>query len=283
MDPERFRQNLSSEPTQTPQEQPPAVSPLLTNKRQKGSTKSWRKWAAAALVLVVLVGLSVWAYTSLRHKTTKPPAKTQASHTTAGSSSPQASASNTPAQPTVQTTPYTASVFNTSFDYPSGWTIVNNAAASLNVDSPAENIVAANGQTVLGQIVFTLTTKGQLPAAFTSQSVAVLTSQKITFASPSTTQAAQSYISFVQYPTTTIVGGLDGIYISGNYGYQKDQAIPATNLATVDPLVYISFYTCQSQACPANTRSALTVSSSDWNNSSFSAPLLTTLKSFTFD
>ncbi len=282
MDPQRFRSSFPSDPKPTPLLSKPLPQTPQPSHRPKSQKTSGYRWVALILVIIVIAGLAGWAYVSVHHKT-KPQTKTYNRKSETSRSGSINSSSNQQSTPAIPTTPYTASAFNTSFNYPSNWTVINNGTASINIDSPAEDMVAANGNTVLGQIEFTLAKTGSLPPAFTTQSVAVMTSQKITFTSPSTTQAAQSYISFVQYPTTTIVGGLDGIYLSGNYGYQKYQAIPASNLDTVNPLVYVSFYTCQSQACPVNTRSPLTITSTDWNNSAFSAPILTTLKSFSFD
>ena len=125
--------------------------------------------------------------------------------------------------------------------------------------------------------------KGYVPKAFSSGSVAVLSSQKIAFDSPTTQQAADTYISFVQYPTTNIKGGLDGIYVTGNYGYQKYQNIPSTNIASIDPFVDVTFYSCANSSCPTTSRQPLTISARDWSDSSFSSPILLILKSFSFD
>ncbi|MGH7234099.1 MAG: hypothetical protein ACREF7_01495, partial [Candidatus Saccharimonadales bacterium] len=159
----------------------------------------------------------------------------------------------------------------------------DSGSAPLNVTSPPLQLKAANNANVLGQVVLTLANKGSLPAAYGTQSIAVLNSQKITYSQPSTTQAAASYISFVQYPTTVTAGGMDAIFLSGNYGYLKDQSIPASDLATVDPLVYVSFYSCASSQCPLTSRQALSVASTDWSEGSFSAPIMLMFNSFTFE
>jgi hypothetical protein len=109
-----------------------------------------------------------------------------------------------------------------------------------------------------------------------------MNSIKISFTSPSTVQAAQAYVSFVQYPTTSTVGGLNAIYLTGNYGYQKYQSSPGSDIAAIDPLAYLSFYSCASQQCPVATRKPLTIASTDWNNPSFSTPLMNIFKSFDF-
>jgi hypothetical protein len=277
MDPERFR-GFSS-PELTPQDNFSVLPPPPPHKYGKNSQSSKTKHrgmviSAIVIALIIVVGLGGGYYLQKHHKSTPPPSKPKTSKIAA---TPTA-----PAAPTIPSTSYTSVNFNTTFNYPSNWTIVDSGSAPLTVTSPTMQLKAANGSTVLGQIVLTLANKGTMPSAFGTQSVAVMTSQKINFTQPSTSQAAASYISFVQYPTTVTLGGMDAIYLSGNYGYQKDQTIPASNLAAVDPLVYVSFYTCANSQCPITSRQPLTVASTDWNDSSFSAPILIMLDSFAF-
>ncbi|HEY1646256.1 MAG TPA: hypothetical protein VGF75_07930, partial [Candidatus Saccharimonadales bacterium] len=136
------------------------------------------------------------------------------------------------------------------------------------------------GKSVQGREVVSVFNQGQLPAGFGTSSVAVLNSQDINYTSPSTTQAAQTYISFVQYPATTVIGGLDAIYLTGNDGYLKDQTIPNTDVNQISPLVVISFQSCQDSAC--SSPESLTISSSMWGNIDFQTPIMDVLKSFVF-
>jgi hypothetical protein len=279
MDPERFRaaranseQGVKDNLSGLPPAPPHPYVPMRVKKNPK-----W-PWITAVLVLLALIGLGAWAYKSYKNK----PAKHNAS-SSAQSSGSAASIAPPQATPSIPSSSYSSTNFNTSFNYPTGWNVVDSGSAPLTVTSPVMTLVAANGQNVQGQAVLTLAKAGSLPTAFGTQSVAVLTSQKIAYNQPSTSQAAQSYLSFIQYPATTTVGGLDGIYMTGNFGYQKDQAIPSSDIASVNPLVYVSFYSCASSQCPLSSRQPLTISSSDWSSSSFSAPLLLMFKSFSFN
>ena len=284
MDPERFRSGKHAN-TPAPQEHaydnlPPAPPPAYSGKAHKSGRRSKLVWLIPVAVVIVLAALAGWAYKSYKSK----PAKT--SHSISRqqpAASPGQTQNQAPSTPSIPSTSYSATDYNTTFSYPNSWTVTDSGTAPLTVTSPAMSLTAADGQSVTGQMVLTLAVKGSLPSAFGTQSVAVLTSQKIAYNQPSTTQLAQTYISFVQYPSTTTVGGLDGIYITGNYGYQKDQTIPAGNISAIDPLVYTSFYSCASQSCPASSRKPLTISSSDWQNTSVSAPLMLMFKSFTFN
>ncbi len=236
----------------------------------------------SVIVVIVLLAVAVLGGNLYLHKHHKSSSSSTPAPTKQQTSTPSTSPATQPT-PNIPSTSYTSVNFSTTFNYPSSWTIVDSGSAPLSVTSPTMQLKAANGSSVLGQVVLTLANKGTMPSAFGTQSVAVMTSQKITFTQPSTTQAAASYISFIQYPSTVTPGGMDAIYLSGNYGYQKDQTIPASDLASVDPLVYVSFYSCASSQCPVTSRQPLTLASTDWNDNSFSAPILIMLDSFTFE
>ena len=281
MDPERFRvnQQQSNTPNDALSSLPPAPE---HNYGAKAKPKKSKWWVWLIVVLVVLGALSAWAFTSYKSLKVTPKhhvAKLQPQKVAAASVTP----SPKPAAPSFPTSSYNSTNYNTSFSYPSSWTVVDSGSAPLNIISPVMNIISATGQTLSGQIEFTIAKKGSVPPAFTTTSVAVLSSQKIAFNKPAPTQAADTYISFVQYPSTNTRGGLDGIYVTGNYGYQKYQNIPSSNVATVDPLVDVTFFSCANASCPVSSRQPLTIASSDWSDTSFSTPILYILKSFSFD
>lgn len=242
----------------------------------KGAKPKSKRWLVALLAVVIVLVLGGLAF-ALHHKSTKATVKPKVAAAKVIKAKAPA-----PKAPPIPSTSYTASDFNTAFSYPSSWTVVDSGTAPLTITSPEENLVADSGKSVPAQVVVTLARQGTIPPAFSSQSVAVMTSSKINYSAPAAGQAADTYISFVQYPSTTVVGGLDGIYITGNYGYQKFQSIPASNISSIDPIVYASFYSCATSACPIASRQPLTIASSDWKDTSFSAPLMLIFKSFTF-
>ena len=278
MDPDRFRVNRERSAADRVSALPPAP-PTRYQQEQKAPKKSnkWL-WLVLAVVVVLVLGGGT-AYVMLKSKTTKPKSGSSLIKKAVASKPTNVQ----PTAPVIPTNSHTSAAYGATFNYPSSWTVVDSGSAPLTVTSPVMNLISANGQTVLGQIVLTMANMGYLPTAFGPQSVAVLGSQKIVFSNASTAQAADTYISFVQYPATTIRGGLDGIYVSGNYGYQKFQNIPASNITTVNPFIAVTFLACASPSCPTTTRQPLTIAASDWSNQSFSAPILVMLKSFSFD
>jgi len=287
MDPDRFRIRQQEDyPTNTTKQNPlaelkPATPPTYGGRVNKSKrSKSW-VWLAAAVVIVIL-GLGSWLVLSSKSKTTKP--------VVAVKKTVQAKPSAVSSKPTTNTltyngptTSYAAAAFGATFSYPTNWTVVNNGSAPLTLTSPVMSLLSANNQTVNGQIVMSMGAQGSVPPAVTANSsVAVLTSQKLSYNQPTPDQAASTYVSFVQYPTTTTRGGLNAIFVSGNYGYQKYQIVPSSNLAQVDPLIYFSFYSCASSTCPISTRVPLTIAASDWDNSSLAGPISYIIKSFAF-
>jgi hypothetical protein len=250
--------------------------------------KKSKSWVVILLIVILLLGSGIgagWYILHYKKKNHSHAPNKQSLSIKASTNLPSSQSSQpSPTTPAIPFTSHSSATFGMTFNYPSAWTVVDSGAAGTSVTSPVLNLIAAGGNTVQGEVQMNILNKGSLPSAFTTNSVAVMTSQKISFNTPSTAQAADTYISFVQYPATTITGGLDGIYISGNYGYQKDQVIPASNIATVDPLIYFNFYSCASSLCPTSSRQPLTIAgSSEWNNQSFSAPILLMIKSFSFD
>jgi hypothetical protein len=160
---------------------------------------------------------------------------------------------------------------------------VDSGNGPMTVTSPAMQLNAADGSKDTGQIIMTIQKQGQLPAAFTAGSaLAVLNSQLISYSQPTPSQTSQTYLSFVQYSSTTSVGGLDGIYVTGNYGYQKDQVVPDSDITSIDPLITVTFIKCGNSKCTSNLN-PLTVASTSWNNDAFQAPIKTMLSSLTFN
>lgn len=275
MDPDRFKINRDRLMAEKP-----TGPPFSAYQHKNQPTKHSNKKLVISLIVLVALVIGGGVYLKYHAKSTKAKADV-AQHQKVKNNK---TTKTTPtAVSKIATASYAAASYGATFNYPTSWLVVNNTGSPLLVMSPTMNLVAADGKSVLGVVEMTLAQTGYLPPAFGTQSVAVLTSQKVNFASPSTTQAAATYISFIQYPSTTTVGGLDGIYVSGNYGYQKYQIIPSSNITSVNPFIDFSFLSCANPLCSVATRQPLTISSREWSNSSFVAPILLMIKSFSFD
>jgi hypothetical protein len=228
-------------------------------------------------MVVVLAVLGLAVYWQFFHSAAKPAPQAKTSARSAASST-----SNGGKTPDVPTQPYASSNFNLSFNYPDGWSVVDNGSGIMTVTSPGLPLTSAAGQTVTSLITMTIQKQGQLPAAFSAgPALAVLNSQTLAYSQPTASQTSQAYLSFVQYSSTTTKGGLDAIYLTGNYGYQKDQTIPATDIANVNPLVTVSFTKCGNTACTSNL-TPLTIASASWSQAALQAPIMTMLASLAF-
>lgn len=237
--------------------------------KQLKAHRRTRKVILGIIVIGVVGTAGFIGYTKFWHQTSKPKATTQTATKTAA------------ANKQVATTSYSSSNFGVSLKYPKDWAVTNDTATSLTVTSPAMSLVSDSGQTVQGKAVLIVTPQGQLPAAFgSSDAIAVLNSQQIKYDQPTTAQLAQTYVSFVQYNSATLTGELDGIYITGNNGYQKDQTVPRVDIANLNPLATITFGQCSGTNCSAPQN--LSIKSSDWSNPALSTPILNIIKSLAF-
>jgi hypothetical protein len=179
----------------------------------------------------------------------------------------------------VVTKNYESTALGLTFAYPDTWNI-NEATGNkvVTAASPLQDIKMADGQTTKGKVMLTIAPKGQNLSAFTSgDAVAVRDSVKTSYSNPSSSQRAATYVSFLQYNSTTTKGALDAVAITGDYGYQKLQTIPKTDIASIDPLLMITFIKCSDAQC-ANS-SAMSVPETAWDTSSFSKPLMAMLAS----
>ncbi len=226
---------------------------------QKAPNPMWRKVGIGLAVLAVIVILALAGYWYAKnHKSTPKP--------TSSASSSQNSTTNTPAAAkiTTATKHYDSVNFNLGFDYPADWTVTDSGGGIMTVRSPAINLKDASGQAVNTQITITIRAKNQkLPEFDAGNATAALDSEKIAYTKPTQSQRANTYISFLSYAKSS--GGFDGIYITGNNGYKKDQAIPKVDIQTVDPVISITF--------------DKSISTDNWSDQAFAQPLKNMLQS----
>ena len=265
---------LSNRPTKDPYQEIPVkdFSYVNTNKQvSKDDHKNRIVLITIGCILLVVLGTAAYFYGYETRDNKKQEVKTTSTVTV------KKVASNiyTPA-----TTSYTSNAFGFTISYPSSWQVSSEGNTNVEFTSPVVSLTSDTGKTVNGKAIMSVVSAGQIPAGFGSSSVAVLDSVDLSFNSPTASQAAQSYLSFVQYPTTTIKGGLDGIYLTGNNGYLKDDTIPSSDINQLSPLIYYTFEKCNNSAC--TTTSPMTISSSMWANSDFQNVITNTIKSLTF-
>jgi hypothetical protein len=173
---------------------------------------------------------------------------------------------------------YTSSAFLLQFDYPEGWKVSEGVDNKIVGVSPVDELKTVSGSKQKGQIVLTIQRKqASLPDFKDGSALAIRESEKIDYAKPSQTQRASTYISFLNY-NASIAKGLDGVYVTGDNGYKKDQYVPMADIAKSDPLITITFRSCDDDKCTTPGK-AVTVSDSSWSDTKFAKPLRTMLQS----
>jgi hypothetical protein len=244
--------------------QKPQKPKLVNTPNIKKPNVNFKKPLKYLLIIIVVAGLAVAVYTVFfKAKPAAAPTKTSASQT-AGSSSGSSAA--------VATKHYDSSNFNLGFDYPDTWKVSDaDGSGKLTVTSPTTQFKDTSGQNINGQIVMTIRDKTQKLTEFDKGSAtAVKDSEKIAYTKPSQTQRASTYISFLSYASSTSSGGFNGIYITGDNGYKKDQTVPMVDINKVDPVINITFL-------KDGTTASVAISS--WNDANFSGPLKAMLQS----
>lgn len=228
------------------------------------------KWVVLALAIIVLGAGGYWGYNKFLAK--------EAAPTTVQKTTLPATTQKTDTA-TAATKNYESTALGITFAYPETWTI-NEATGNkvVTVTSPLQDIKTADGKTVKGKIVLTIAPKGQNLTAFASgDAVAVRDSVKTNYTNPSSNQRAATYVSFLQYNSTTTKGALDAVAITGDYGYQKFQTIAKSEISGIDPLLMITFISCTDAKCA--TATPVNIPETTWDAGSFSKPLMTMLAS----
>lgn len=236
-----------------------------------------RKVLLVVLVVLLFLGVGTAAYWFLVRKDDIH-TKTSSSGYTTHQTTPAGSTTKGSAI-TTATEHYVSPGFGLEFDHPKDWTASEPTGSGvLTVKSPSMTLKNASGQTFSGQVVLTVRNKQQpLPEFDKGNAVATVASQKLTYAHPSQTQRGSTYLSFLTYASSGQSGGLDGLYITGDVGYQKGQAIPKADFTPVDPVISVTFVKCTGK-CGADSKAA-SIDPALWQSDTFGKPLTDLLES----
>lgn len=168
-----------------------------------------------------------------------------------------------------------------SFSYPNNWTVNDNNKGLILVTSQIVNLTSDLMVSTEGKLLISINQQPVLPTSFGNFSEAVSNSSSIQYDNPTAIQRKQTYLTYVQYPSTNISGGLDSIFVTGDFGYQKLQAIPASDMMKLSPVIIISFESCQNKSCTKVI--PLTVSSKMITNSLITNQAVALIKSLKID
>jgi hypothetical protein len=249
-------------------------------KRKKGKGKLV---LIIVIILLLLAAGSAAAYMYLK-KSDSGTKKQPATNTQQTNKKAQEPAVADQQDGTAEAKTFTSSTFALSIAYPGDWT-PEELKDSATITSPVVTLTDANGQTTNGRMVLNIRARQDKPVEFTAGDVvAVLDSDKVDYTKPTATQRGSTYLSYLQYATTTTKGGMDGIYITGDYGYKYGQTVRLAEISKVDPLLEVTFVSCADTTCAATTQKPLTVSSTAWKTDTKNRPAVETmLKSLTLN
>ncbi len=195
-----------------------------------------------------------------------------------------------PATTTAPVETYNSTGLQLQFDYPKGWKVTeDNKVTAI---SPPMQLKTTSGNSAglaqPGEIVLTIRpTQTSLTEFKDGNASASLASEKINYAKPSQGQRASTYISFLSYApssSSAVSGaaakGLDGVYVTGDNGYQLNQAIPLVDVAKANPLITVTFQACPEATCAANSaRQPLTLAAASWKDEKIAKPVKAMLQS----
>jgi len=228
--------------------------------------KPKRMWLRILMIIVGVLILAAAAYLLITKALNKKDTPSTAKDDTKTSS--------TQTEVVTKTKHFDSATLGLGLDYPENWK-ASEANNKVTIVSPAMQLKTAGGGSKSGQAVVTIQPKQTTLDAFKKgNGLATLSSERVSYTKPSQTQRAQTYLSFVQYPTST-VSGIDAIYITGDNGYQKDQAVPQVDIVQVDPLVSVTFLECNGSC--TGTGQPMTIASSTWSDGTAVAKMLRNL------
>lgn len=227
------------------------------------------------ITIIVIILLLVGTSTYLFLKDRKP------NSNAGGSSSQTASKKQNPPtdSPIIsqETKKYNSTQFALDIDYPADWTVESDTSKNqMTITSPELKLPSATGS-FQGRIVLKIrATTGKLPEFEKGNASAALDSQKLTYAKPSAAQRGQTYLSFLNYFDSQTQGAIDALLITGDFGYQKEQAVPMVDAAKLDPVITVSFLSCDGDC--TNTAS---LNPDAWDKSGLKDPIIKMLQSVT--
>jgi len=215
----------------------------------------WPVVTAAILAIVVIVAGLYFFVLEKKFEVKKAPTSSQSQQSNTGSDDID-----------VGTEHFNSTTFSLGFDYPKNWT-VKEEGGKLTARSTIRDLKDTSGKTVKGQILLTIQPKqASLEGFKKGNGVAVRDSEKITYTSPTQNQRAQTYVTFVNYAHAA--EGIDAVYITGDLGYQKSQAVPEVDIVRVDPLISTSFIKCASSDCSGPSE-AFTIPANSWSEAAY--------------
>jgi len=231
-------------------------------------SKAWIGWLIVWLLIAGGSFAGWWIY--IREKPAAPVVQKPTTKTLA----------EMPGDSKVTTKHYSSTSFGLDFDYPDGWTVTD-SGSGLTVASPTTQRKDIDGNQKNGKVVVSFqSTATPLVDFKEGNATAVIDSDKIKYNTPAQTQRAETYISFLNLASSKGTG-LDVVYVTGDNGYQKGQAIPEADVSKGDPHIRIAFQPCTGSDCLVTGTTPVTLPAGVWKDDGFQKPIVVLLSSIT--
>lgn len=271
---QRIMWRMNDEQDQTPIAA--SASPASAPGRQRASRAPW---LIAAAVVVVLIIVGVAEYFVLHSRNT--PAKQAATKQT------EVVAPDTTTSSGLATYTSKGQDLNLSFSYPASWSATpksggNSSDQPITVTSPVITLSSAAGQSVNGKVVLQIRPGGSDVTELDGSNASVaLDSIQIAYTKPTPNQNLYPFITFVHLtPGANTNAVFEEVVITGINKFIKGQALLAGSLGSVSPIISVSFYQCNTQACTGSGATPLSLTSSLWDNSLAGQQALAIFQSF---
>lgn len=254
----------SNNPVSSNEPQKP-VSDYINKLEPVKKYKNKRKTNLVILIIVLLVAAGGGALLFIKKQSPKADDQKKA----------QTSQTQTDSNISADTKKYSSNQFRLSFEHPSNWTVTDESGTGkLSVISPKLNLTMPSGGTAKGQITMLIRSNTVNLDEFEADSaLAAIESEKIAYTNPSPAQRGQTYISLLRYANSEN-DDFDAVYITGDYGYLKDQEVLKADIQKLDPIVSISFTLCE-ETCTQPTG----ISINSWEDPEFGGVLENMLQS----
>jgi hypothetical protein len=250
----------------------PDDDPIIPIRRKK------RRWPIVLIIFILLAGATYGAYWYGNNAAEKN--RKQSTAQKAETAQPKKQTATTQPAKAVPTKHYDSAGYSIGVDYPEDWTVTDNTT-KLTIVSPTQSLEAATGSMVNGHVVVTVQNQQtSIPGYPEGGAIEVLESQKISYKQPTPVQRAQTYVSYLSFGKTN---ALNAMYVTGDFGYTKDQAVPMGDVVKANPLISITFQSCTSDDCATGTPTMLVLPADKWAATAYAKQITALLQSITLD
>lgn len=243
----------------------------------------WRNVLIVVGVLVVVGGLVGGGIALAKHKKSNKTSGSSSSSSKSSSSSSNSSGSEA-TNVAAGTNTYTSNEtdLGLTLNYPDGWTpspaaTTASGTNNITITSPEETFTDANGASVQGKAVVTIRSSSAGISELTNATAtAAQASTQIGYTNPTSGQHKYPYITFLHFATgEKASGAFEEVMITGVTSFSSGASVSTGDLAGLDPIITVNFYSCSGSTCTT----PLSINNTEWTNNATAVEALNVLES----